>query len=321
DDVQYFDEPPFQDGIAAQAVNTVTANGALYFSAAGNNGSLAKVTSGVWEGDFSDTGSTLTIPGNGKTGTVLNFGTRSFPSEGDTITGFGNAFTLSWADPQGSSSDDYDLFIMDSSLTTVRASSTNIQNGTQNPFEAITSGTIHLGDKLVVFKSASAAVRAISLNTQGGTLSVATAGQTFGHSASSNAFSLAATPAAEGFDFSSPLGPFPNPFTNSNTVEKFSSDGPRRVFFNADGSPLTPGNLLFGSNGGVARNKPDITAADGVSVAPIGFIQSPFFGTSAAAPHAAAIAALLKSANPSLSPQQIRNILTSTALDIETPGF
>src|SRR5580692_4804958 len=41
DDVGYFDEPFFQDGEVAQAINAVVANGVAYFSAAGNNGILA----------------------------------------------------------------------------------------------------------------------------------------------------------------------------------------------------------------------------------------------------------------------------------------
>ena len=36
DDLRYLDEPAFQDGLIAQGVNTVTAPGVTYFSAAGN---------------------------------------------------------------------------------------------------------------------------------------------------------------------------------------------------------------------------------------------------------------------------------------------
>ena len=66
------------------------------------------------------------------------------------------------------------------------------------------------------------------------------------------------------------------------------------------------------------RQKPDITAADGVSCAAPGF--NPFYGTSAAAPHAAAIAALCKSGNPAITPAALRTALTSTAIDIEASG-
>src|SRR5882672_7616956 len=41
DDVGYFNEPFFQDGIVAQAIDAVEANGVAYFSAAGNDGILA----------------------------------------------------------------------------------------------------------------------------------------------------------------------------------------------------------------------------------------------------------------------------------------
>jgi subtilisin family serine protease len=47
---------------------------------------------------------------------------------------------------------------------------------------------------------------------------------------------------------------------------------------------------------------------------------NPFFGTSAAAPHAGAIAALVKSADLSLTATQIRGFLMSTAIDIEAAG-
>ena len=56
DDITYYSEGVFQDDIIAQAVNTVTDAGALYFSSAGNSGNLNHQTSGVWEGDFNDGG-------------------------------------------------------------------------------------------------------------------------------------------------------------------------------------------------------------------------------------------------------------------------
>ena len=322
DDVFYFDEPVFQDGIVAQSVASATADGALYFSSAGNEGNIDSGTAGYFEGDFDDTGSpAFTFPGGAKTGTIHNFGTVATPVNGDIITARGNRYTLNWADPTPGALDDYDLFLV-SSAGVVKASSTNIQNGSLLPFEQIVPPALAAGDRLVVFKTAASAPVFFAINTIRGRLSVNTTGQTHGHSAVDQAgmFSVAATPAAQPFSAGFPTGPFPNPFNSTNGVELFTSDGPRRVFFNADGSAITPGN--FSSTGGTVRNKPDITGADGVSTTlPAGSGLNPFFGTSAAAPSAASVAALVKSANPALTQTDIRNVLTSTAIDIMAPGF
>ncbi len=78
-------------------------------------------------------------------------------------------------------------------------------------------------------------------------------------------------------------------FDGTEPVETFSSDGPRRIFYEADGTAITAGD--FSSTGGRLLNKPDVAAADGVSTSTPGF--SRFFGTSAAQPHAAAIGGLM----------------------------
>jgi hypothetical protein len=333
DDVSYVDEPAFQDGLVAQAVNTVTADGAMYFASAGNSGSLAKGTSQVFEGDFNDAGS-LAFSGSKKSGTIHNFGTVSSPVNGDIILSAGGYYTLSWSDPLGKSSNDYDLFLVEANGS-VRASSTNVQNGTQNPFESIAATnllgkpiTFAAGDRLVVFKTTAAAKRAFHIATNSdvgnnGELTIATDGQILGHNAAVAAFSVAAAPAAAPFGPGQPSGPYPGVFSTSSKVESFSSDGPRRVFYNADTTAITPGNLLFSTNGGTVRAKPDVTAADGVSTAVNGTssFDPLFFGTSAAAPHAGAIAALLKSADPTLTAAQIRTLLTTNALDVEAAGY
>ncbi|NJN47703.1 MAG: S8 family serine peptidase [Candidatus Competibacteraceae bacterium] len=46
-----------------------------------------------------------------------------------------------------------------------------------------------------------------------------------------------------------------------------------------------------------------------------------FFGTSAAAPHAAGAAALLLECNSALTPDGVYNLLESTAIDMFTPGY
>ncbi|MGB5064915.1 MAG: S8 family serine peptidase [Candidatus Competibacter sp.] len=304
DDVGYFAEGAFQDDIISQAVNTVTANGVLYFSSAGNSGNKNDGTSGVWEGDYVST----TIPTS-----VSNFGYLDAQDFGggqnfNTITkNSPSVYILQWSDPLGASSNDYDLFLLNAAGTGVVALSTDFQNGTQDPIEGInTNGPSDIGTQLVVVRF-SGASRFMRLNTNRGQLQVNTEGQTWGHSTAENAFGVAAT--AWNACGSAPL-------CTTAPVETFSSDGPRKIFYLPNGTPITPGDFL--STGGTVRQKPDITAADGVSTATPNF--NPFFGTSAAAPHAAAIAALMLSANNALTPAEVRQKLTSTTWDIEAPG-
>ena len=325
DDVFYFVETPFQNGqtvavvstsqggVVTQAVNDVVAAGVLYFSSAGNEGNLDGSTSGTFEGDFVPQAAASPLP----TGNVHNFGSGNgfdtISSPGEQVVG------LFWSDPLGASGNDYDLYLLNSTGASILGASTNIQNGTQDPVELIGSANVINNNRLVVFQNTGAANRFFHLVLFRGKLTVATAGETHGHSAASGAYTVAATPAATSAGAPTPNGPFPNPFTSASQTEFFSSDGLRHIFFNGDSTAITPGNLS--ATGGDVLNKPDITAADGVSVTGVGGFGSPFFGTSAAAPAAAAVAALVMSADPTLTAAAMRTALTSTAIDIMAPGF
>ncbi len=175
-------------------------------------------------------------------------------------------------------------------------------------------GTCPVGSLVVVLKY-SASPRALRVDTYRGRLAVNTQGSTYGHSAAAAATTVAAVDVATAGGGNFTGGP-------ANPVESFSSDGPRRIFYYANGSPITPGNVLFGTGGGSTLQKVDVAAADGVSTAePFGGGLNPFFGTSAAAPHAAALAALVWSAHPSLTAASVKSALFGSALDIEASGF
>ena len=103
-------------------------------------------------------------------------------------------------------------------------------------------------------------------------------------------------------------------------VEPFSARGGEiPIAIDAHGQRLAGGPVL--------RFKPDLVAPDGVNTTFFGR-DSPydddsypnFFGSSAAAPHAAAVAALLRQAVPSLTPHALLDVLRNTAVDIEAPG-
>ena len=309
DDIGYLRASAFQDDVIAQAVSAAAGNGCYYFSSAGNGGNLNDGTAGVWEGNYA-AGSPVTVNGV-PVGVTHDFGGGE--EENRIKRNSTNPISLQWSDPAGGSENDYDLFLIDAD-DYVLASSTNTQDGTQDPIEWIRGSCSDDREdtRLVIVKNTGAADRYLRLDYAREGLEIATAGHTFGHSASKDAVGVAAVDVTT-------AGGAGGVFNGTESVETFSSDGPRRIFFEADGTPITPGN--FSSTGGRVLQKPDLAAADAVSTSTPGF--SPFRGTSAAAPHAAAIAALMLEAaggpdNVTLT--ALRAAMTGASLDIEATG-
>ena len=292
-----------------KGVNAAVENGCFYFSSAGNEGNLNDDTAGVWEGDFADDGVDLHIDD-------MSIGDQHEFAEGvsaNRITDVARIYLLKWADPLSASANDYDLYLLDESLMEVVRASTNMQDGEHDPLEWLDGGFTDDIDRHLVVVRASGEGRYLRLNAFGGEMEDVTAGQTFGHSAAANAIGVAAVDALS-------AGGDGGVFDGSESVQTFSSDGPRRVFFEPDGTPITPGD--FSSSGGAALDKPDVAAADNVSTSTPGFDS--FEGTSAAAPHAAAIAALMLEAaggRNRIDLAALRSALAGAALDIEAQGI
>ncbi len=318
DDVLYFNESPFQDGPIAQSVAAVLDDGALYFSSAGNEGNVIDRTSGNYERDYAASGQSV-----GKfVGDAHDFDPGSGVQVYEPVTpeSAGAPVTLYWADPLGASGNDYDMYVFDAAGE-VLAFSQSVQNGDDDPYEilGVPLGGVRLA--VVKFRGANRYLQVSALGGRfepaGGLQAFTTPGVTRGHSAVEGAFSTAAAPADDPLPFDlepgdppNPAGPAPDPFTRAQLPERFTSDGPRRVFFEADGTPIAGGSEV--------RQKPDITAADGVTTSVGGF--DPFFGTSAAAPHAAAIAGLVLSGNLGATSDDVREAFDATALDLVPAG-
>ena len=107
-------------------------------------------------------------------------------------------------------------------------------------------------------------------------------------------------------------------YNNGSAPEAFSSRGPvSRYFGPATGTAPAP------KIAPQTTAKPDLAATDGVANTFFGTLQAGvwrFFGTSAAAPHAAAVAALVRQANPTASAAQVRAALLDTALPVGSAG-
>lgn len=125
-----------------------------------------------------------------------------------------------------------------------------------------------------------------------------------GHSNAKGAISVGAIPYLAG----------PGAGANPLIAEPFSSIGGTPIFFDGAGNRLPTAE---------DRNKPDLAAPDGVNTTffPLGFLSDVdgdgfpnFFGTSAAAPHVAGVAALMLSAVSDAQPEEIRDAMTATTL-------
>jgi hypothetical protein len=320
DDVIYFDEPIYSDGLIAQAVDTVASLGAAYFSSAGNNGNDG------YESTYRPVSrsSALSLVRSGQQNLNLlsvspalaesfhDFDPGSGVDISQTITipeGVAAPLTFQWNEPfnLGKVLTDYNLLVFNESGRFVRVlSGTDNNPATDQPLEIV---QLPAGTYQIVLARANSGpasqIKYIAINTafDGEYLGAST---TFGHSVARGGQSVGAI------------------FWGTPTVpEEFTSLGPATIFFDTSGTLLPQAEV---------RQVPQISGVDGTSTtffsgAPGANGFPSFFGTSAAAPNVAAVAALLLevAGGPgTLTPAQVYSTLQGTAADVPLdadPGF
>ena len=209
---------------------------------------------------------------------------------------------LTWDDPFGSSTNDYDLFLVQENTGNVVASSTNKQcQGSRFPVECIdyTNETGAQGFFHVIIQNAGDRAAVKNLNmflfepecAQSGPLKLAPP-RVERHNYNTVKSSISAQADAGGTPVSVvSVGAICSGSSQAIAVNPSCANDPDHTqieFFSSNG-PTVDG-----------RTKPDVAAIDGVSTTGAGNFENPFFGTSAAAPHAAGITALLLQAAPCL---------------------
>ena len=267
DGTAYYNNAPLD------SVDAAVTGGIIWINSAGNSARDS------WYGAFADSDSDgvheFNAAGNECNGVTIYLN----PLEGFRVQ-------LRWADSWGGASKDLNLYLIPESGSTVSlsdavATSENNQVGAGNdlPYETIrlSQGQITNGEYcLAVKKSSGVAPSWIQLLVWGvsGDLQNYVSARSIGNPAESRNSGMLAAGAAR--------------FSNTNTIEGFSSRGP------------TTDN----------RTKPDIVGADGGTSRTWGT----WFGTSQASPHVAGLAALVKQRFPTKSPSSIASYLKTNAL-------
>ncbi|RDC64233.1 S8 family serine peptidase [Adhaeribacter pallidiroseus] len=327
DDLIYFAEPMFQDGVIAQAIDSVKKAGASYFTAAGNNGSNAyqaafKSGGVAFFGSKSEFGPVKVKNAHNfaPAGKKKDVTQKIYVPIGATIY-----ITFQYNEPFYSVGDgtsagaksDLDIYLLSEDTTNVVAGSARANVGDDpvevfrftndgsyesnyfnlliDKFEGPGSGPSII--KYIVFKSGSDEISIEEYYNAGSTI--------FGHSNAAGAITTGAV-----FFLDSPAYG-----TSTPVAESFSSVGGTPILFDVNGKPRSR----------LVRRKPEIMGPDGVNNTFFGdsFLDEfYFFGTSAAAPHAAGVAALMQEANGNaLKADQIKTALQQTALNMNEPGF
>ena len=296
DDLGFPAEPYFEDGNVGNAVRQLTEKqGIIYCSAAGNEAQVH------YQGDYRDSG--IALPND--LGSLHSF--RNGPGadiflDGVASPGATMTIVMQWNDRFGASGNDYDLFLFEvenGELKGLLDSSKSPQIGGQKPIEYVrfTNTANHpLRFALCISKYSgwSRTLEVMGFVSAGVIKFIdddaVPSDSLFGHPAIRNVIACAAIAADQ---------------PGLAEIADYSSRGPVTISF-----PEAE-----------TRHGPFITALDGVSVSGAGGFPVKFSGTSAAAPHVAAICALMMEKHRTADSDLIRSALAETAYDRGPIGY
>jgi subtilisin family serine protease len=305
--VLYLEEPMFENGVAADAVNTVKKRGSAYFSSAGNEGrrsyqSRFRLTSELgfdgYRHDFdpgpgADTLQHITLPALGQAVFVVGWDEPSLSANG--VKGSRSDIDVVFFNMDGTPVTNCDFATSETLYCQVIGGSFNqgfdaveyaiIANFTENPLELQVGIELYSGPTPNLVKGVwfGDEVLVNEFDTHSGTI--------YGHS---NAEGAEAVGAAWWYDTAA-FGAVNHPRCDNACVANYSSAGGTPILFDEEGNRKRVPFVGF---------KPGVTGPDGGNTSffysnetitapgePDDFPN--FYGTSASAPHVAAVAALM----------------------------